>query len=275
MEQPENQIEAVPTYSAPVAPQPEVQPEEPAQMNWFQRLIGVLLSPTETFTDVNRKPTIIAPMIIVMALVIVTIGLTNWKLGPFMDDIMRAQIKKQLERQNVTLTEEQMAQQMTLARTINKFMPFIGAAFVPIIYLIIAGLFALGMMMIQAKATFKKIYSVVLWTFAGLGIVGNAIYWGVLFMKDEEALRAMDVQDPTAGVPTNLAVFLDAGTSPAIKALAGSMDIISFWTIAVLSIGLAAIAGSKKIKPGKTAMIVIAFWAIYVIGRMGLAALRG
>jgi hypothetical protein len=85
----------------------------------------------------------------------------------------------------------------------------------------------------------------------------------------------MDVQDPTAGVPTNLGALLGSGVSPALKALAGSMDLISFWTIAVLSIGLAAVANSKKIKPGKTAMIVIGFWIIYVIGRMGLAVLRG
>jgi hypothetical protein len=274
MDQPENQFEVAPAYGASVPRQQDV-PVEPARMNWFQRFVGVLLSPTETFTDVNRKPTIIAPIIIIVVLVLVTISLINWKISPYIDDIMRAQIKKQVERQGVTLTDEQMQQQLTVAKTINKFTPIIGAAFVPILYLIIAGLFALGMMMIQAKTTFKKIYSVVLWTFAGIGIISNLIFWGVLMMKDDEALRTMDVQDPTAGVPTNLGALLGSGVSPALKALAGSMDLISFWSIAVLSIGLAAVANSKKIKPGKTAMIVIGFWIIYVIGRMGLAVLRG
>jgi hypothetical protein len=274
MDQPENQFEHAPVYSAPVPQQQDV-PVEPAQMNWFQRLVGVLLSPTETFTDVNRKPTIIVPIIIVVILVLATVSLINWKISPYIDDIMRAQIKKQVERQGATLSEEQMQQQLQIAKTINKFTPIIGAAFVPIIYLIIAGLFALGMMMIQAKTTFKRIYSVVLWTFAGIGIISNIIFWGVLLMKDDEGLRTMDVQDPTAMVPTNLGALLGSGVSPAIKALAGSMDIISFWTIAVLSIGLAAVSGSKKIKPGKTAVIVIGFWLIYILGKMGLAVLRG
>lgn len=274
MDQPQNQYESAPAYSAPVPQQQDV-PVEPAQMNWFQRLVGVLLSPTETFTDVNRKPTIIAPIIIVVVLVLATVSLINWKIGPYLDDIMRAQIKKQVERQGATLSEEQLNQQLSIAKTINKFTPLIGAAFVPILYLIIAGLFALGMMMIQAKTTFKKIYSVVLWTFAGIGIISNIIFWGVLLMKDNEALRTMDIQDPTASVPTNLGALLGSGVSPAIKSLATSMDIISFWTIAVLSIGLAAIAGSKKIKPGKTAVIVVGLWLIYVLGRMGLAVLRG
>jgi hypothetical protein len=274
MDQPENQYEATPAYSAPVPQQQDV-PVEPAQMNWFQRLVGVLLSPTETFTDVNRKPTIIAPIIIIVILVLATVSLINWKISPFIDDIMRAQIKKQVERQGATLSEEQMQQQLQFAKTINKFTPIIGAAFVPILYLIIAGLFALGMMMIQAKTTFKKVYSVVLWTFAGIGIISNLILWGVLLMKDEEALRTMDIQDPAASVPTNLGALLGAGVSPALKALAGSMDLISFWTIAVLSIGLAAVAGSKKIKPGKTAVIVVGLWLVYVVCRMGLAVLRG
>src|SRR5215212_73354 len=124
MDLPENQFDRAPAYSAPVPQQQDV-PVEPARMNWFQRLVGILLSPTETFTDINRKPTIIVPIIIVVILVLATVSLINWKLSPYMNDIMRAQIKKQVERQNVTLTEEQMQQQLQVAKTINKFTPII------------------------------------------------------------------------------------------------------------------------------------------------------
>ena len=118
MDQPENQFEHAPAYSAPVPQQQDV-PVEPAQMNWFQRLVGVLLSPTETFTDVNRKPTIIAPIIVVVILVLATVSLINWKISPYIDDIMRAQIKKQVERQGATVSEEQMQQQLQMAQDVR------------------------------------------------------------------------------------------------------------------------------------------------------------
>jgi hypothetical protein len=275
MDEPENQME----NNAPVSAAPPVQPQdvpvEPAKMSWLQRFFGVLISPGETFTDVNRKPTILAPLIILIVIVLSSVAFTNWKMGPYMDDFLRAQIKQRAESSGQTLTDEQMAQQFDIAKTINKFTPLIAAVFAPIIYLAIAGLFALGMMMIQAKTTFKKVYSVTLWTFAGLGLISTIVFMASMMVKDEESLRGVNIQNPTASVPTNVGVFLDPQTSPMIRSLAGSLDIFSIWTICLLSIGLAAIAGSKKIKTGNTATVVVVLWLIYVAGKTVLSPFTG
>lgn len=258
------------------APQPHEQAvEEPARLGPVSRLTGTLLSPGETFADVNRKPTWLAPMIIAVLTVVASSFFFTWRVHPNWDEITRTQIKKRMEKSNQSLTEEQMQQQVNIGKTIAKFYPLIGAVFTPIVYLIVAGVFALGMMLIQAKTTFKKILSVVSWTFAAMGILGTIVMMASLMVRDEEGLRNIDPTQPSGIVPTNLAVFLASEASPVIKAIAGSLDIFSIWILILLSIGFAAIAGSRKITTGKAASVVFGFWLVFVLVKVGWAAMFG
>ena len=55
MSEPENKLPETPDYAAPqTIEQPPV--EEPARLGPLGRLTGTLMSPGETFADVNRKP---------------------------------------------------------------------------------------------------------------------------------------------------------------------------------------------------------------------------
>ena len=273
---PENQFGAPPAYGTPMqAPRPQDMPAEPARMSWFQRWVGVLLSPGETFADVNRKPTILAPIIILCVIVVASTAVTQWKMGPYMPDMLRAQNKKMMERFGQTPTEEQLNESVKQGLFFSKFSPLIAPVSVHIIYLIMAGLFALGMLLIQAKATFKKIYSVMLWTFAGIGLVLNLVLIASFMVKDEEALRSTNLNNPASTVPTNIGAFLGPDTSPIVKSLADSIDVFSFWTIAVLAIGFAAIANSKNVKTSKTATMIVVLWLIYVGAKTGIAAFMG
>lgn len=275
MSEPENQTpDTTPVYGAPQQ-QDQAAVEEPARLGPFARLTGTLLSPGETFADVNRKPTWIAPMIIAIATVLASTFFFQWRVNPDWDSIMRNQIKKQMERSNQTLTEEQMQQQVSFAKGIAKFSPIIGAVVTPIFYVILAGIFALGLMFIQAKTTFKKILSVVAWSSAATGIVATIVTMASLMVRDEEGLRSIDPTQSAGIVPSNLAAFLPSDTSAVIKSVAGSLDIFSIWFLILLTIGFAAIAGSRKITTGKTATVVFGFWAVYVLLKVGWAAAFG
>lgn len=265
--------ETAPVIAPP--PQQEATVEEPARLGPLSRLTGTLLSPGETFVDVNRKPTWLAPMIIAVITVVASSLFFTWRVHPNWEEITRTQIKKQLDKTNQSIPEDQMQQRVNIGKTIAKFYPVIGAIVTPIGYLIIAGIFALGMMLIQAKTTFKKILSVVSWTFASMGVLGSIVMMASLMVRDEEGLRNIDPTQPSGIVPTNLAVFLGSNASPVIKAIAGSLDVFTIWTLILLTIGFAAIAGSKKITAGKTASVVFGFWAIYVLIKVGWAAMFG
>ncbi|HXI92951.1 MAG TPA: YIP1 family protein [Blastocatellia bacterium] len=266
--------EAIPTYGAPhQQDQPRI--EEPARLGPVARLTGTLLSPGETFADVNRKPTWIAPMIIAIATVLASTFFFQWRVHPDWDSIMRNQIKKRMERSNQSLTEEQMQQQVAFSKSIAKFFPIIGAIVTPIIYVILAGIFALGLMFIQAKTTFKKILSVVAWSSAAVGIIATVVTIASLMVRDEEGLRSIDPTQSAGIVPSNLAVFLPSTASAVLKAVAASLDIFTIWILILLSIGFASIAGSRKIKTGNTATVVFGFWAVYVLLKIGWAAAFG
>lgn len=272
----ENQLGDAPAYGAPLQPpRPQDVPAEPARMSWFQRWFGVMISPGETFTDVNRKPTILAPIIILIVITAASTAVVQWKLAPYMPEMLRTQIRKTMERFGTTPTEEQLQQAVNQQLVISKFTPLISAVFTPIVFLILAGIFALGMLLIQAKTTFKRIYSVTLWTFAGVSLISTIVFVASLMVKDEEGLRSTNLNNPTDTLPTNLGVFLGPETSPVLKSLVGSIDIFSIWTIALLAIGFAAIANSKNIKTSKTAMMVIVLWLIYVAGKTGIAGFMG
>jgi hypothetical protein len=275
MSEPENQTpDTTPMYGAPQQQEPAAA-EEPARLGPVARLTGTLLSPGETFADVNRKPTWIAPMIIAIATVLASTFFFQWRVHPDWDSIMRNQMKKQMERTNQSLTEEQMQQRVQVGKTIAKFTPIIAAVFTPIIYVILAGIFALGLMFIQAKTTFKKILSVVAWSSASVGIVATIVTMASLMVRDEEGLRSIDPTQSAGIVPSNLAAFLPATASPVIKSVAGSLDIFTIWILILLSIGFASIAGSRKIKTGNTATVVVGFWAVYVLVKIAWAAAFG
>ena len=266
--------ETTPPNSTPS--QPDQTPvEEPARLGPLARLTGTLLSPGETFEDVNRKPTWIAPMIIGILTVLAATLFFQWRVHPDWDSIFRAQIKKQLERTNQSLTDEQMQQRLSISKSIAKFTPIIAAVFTPIFYVILAGIFALGLMFIQAKTTFKKILSVVAWTSAALSIVATVVMMASLMIRDQESLRSIDPTQASGIVPTNVAAFLPSETSAVIKAIAGSLDIFTIWTLILLTIGFAAIAGSRKITTGKTATVVFGFWGIFVLLKVVWAAVFG
>ncbi len=275
MNETENQIDAsAPPYAAPPVAQP-VQPEEPARMNAMQRLWGTLFSPGETFRDVNRKPTIIVPIVLGIVLALAGGAFFNWKVKPDWDRLFRTQIQKRAERSGQSLTPEQIEQQVEFSKKLVPIFPLIGAVFTPIAYLVIAGVFALGMMLIQAKTTFKKILSVVSWSYTATALVQTLVFIAVVLVQDQETLNAID---PTQGVnivPSNAGAFLPAGTSGAIMAFASSFDIFTIWYLVLLAIGLAAIAGSRKITAKKTGAMVFGIWLVFVLVKVGWRAMFG
>jgi hypothetical protein len=275
MSETQNEIEVgAPAYAAAPAP-PPAQPDEPAQLNAMKRLSGTLFSPGETFRDVNRKPTIIVPILLGMILAVAGGLFFNWKVKPDWDRIFHAQIQKQLDRSGQSLTPTEIEDRVAVSKKIASFFPVIGVVATPILYLIVAGILALGMLLIQAKATFYKILSVVSWSYMATGLVQLLVFVAVVMVQDQETLNAID---PTQGVnlvPSNAGALLPAGTSKALMAFATSLDLFSIWYLILLSIGLAAIAGSRKITPKKTGGMVFGLWFVWVLVKVGGAALFG
>ncbi len=272
MSQPENQMgqnaPAYPEYGAPVVQPQQAAPEEPARLNWLQRLTGLIFSPGEVFADINRKPTILIPLILSVVVVAGVFYFTFWRVNPDWEKVTRDQMKV-AEKFGAKIPEDQMAEAIESTRNGAKFTPlYIGASQI-VKSLIVAGVLVVGMIMLQAKTTFKKIFSVVLWSSAVNWLVYAIVFIAAFMVKNQEALQSVDINNPFAAVPTNPAPFIEA--KGVLQALATSFDVFMFWMIALLAIGLAAIAGNKRVTLGKTATLTIALWVVVVLISLGFA----
>jgi hypothetical protein len=287
MSEMENPIQSdVPAYGRPKVEAQQTNQEEPARLGPIQRLTGVLFSPGETFQDINRKPTWLFPFLLTIIVTLAFSVFFEWRAKPDWDRFFNTMVEKRAGKPLKDLPPEQQDQihkqiewqkkfaktdlssPLTIAIAVGKFFIFYVFAF-----LIPTGVFALGMMFIQAQTTFKKILSVVAWSWCATGLVGIVVAIAALMVRDEEGLRDINLADPAGMVPTNLAAFLPSDTSRILSTIAASIDIFTIWYLILLSIGFAVIAGAKKFKTSKTATLVFGVYALWVLVKMGFAAI--
>jgi hypothetical protein len=132
-------------------------------------------------------------------------------------------------------------------------------------------MFAVGMMLLEAQTTFKKVFSVVVWSSCALELVATIATVGVVLISD------LTDFDPTKSsvLLTSLEILLPSGTRAPLRALAASFDVFTFWFNILLVIGLAAIGGSRKITKVTTAGLVFGLWGLFVLIKIGWAAIFG
>jgi hypothetical protein len=262
----------LPSYGAPPEPGYVTTPivEEPARLGPAQRFIGTIFSPGETFADINRKPTWLVPLLISVVLSVAFGFFFEWRVKPNYEDMMRKVMKTQTERSGQPMPPDNVIkQQAAFAHMMGRIAPFL----IALVYtFFIAGVFALGLLLMSAQTTFKKILSVVAWTGAATGFVSVLVLAASLMLRDEEGLREIDLTDPSSLSATSLAAILPSDASPVVKSLASSFDIFTIWNMVLLSMGFAAIAGAKKFTTGKTATLVFGLWALWIVIKVGWTA---
>jgi hypothetical protein len=164
----------------------------------------------------------------------------------------------QIEEQAAARQNSPVSRILTLVQA-----PILGV----IVYLILAGIFMLLYLLMQAHLKFKKALSVTIWGVAPASIVQQILCIFILFLKEPYTVES------TSGiVMSNLGFAIDSKAHPALHSLLASLDIFSIWMIILLSIGFAAIS-DKKLTRGKAATGIVILWAIFVLGRMGFRAL--
>ncbi len=269
MSETENQTpEPSPSNGAPQIQNEQAVVEEPARLGPLSRLAGTLLSPGETFADINRKPTWIAPLLIAIISAIALSLFYDWRVKPDYLEITRQQMKQRV-RGGEMPPEETIQKAADISSKINWVYAIV---FPPIGILFISGVFALCMLLMQAQTTFKKILSVVAWTFSGVGVLSTIVVAASVAIRDVSTLKDVPWYYASRYTATNLSAILSP-ESPVLKALEGSIDVFSIWRVILLSIGLAAIAGSRKITTRQTGTLVAVLWLITVLLAVAFAAM--
>jgi hypothetical protein len=136
-----------------------------------------------------------------------------------------------------------------------------------VVTLILAGIFFGLAQVASAGTTFKKVLGITAYSSWAHGLVAGIGGWVVLRMMDDPSGAEMSNL-----IKLNPTLFMDkAESSKALYSIASSLDLVSFWMIFLLGLGISKV--SNRMSLGKGLIIVLIPWAIYVLGKAGFATL--
>jgi len=239
------------------ATNPGISPPEEQPMSFFQRLTSAYFEPSKAFADVNRKPSWLALFIILALLSMATVVVVAVRID------REALIRASIESYGAQITDEQMDQ--IVASQSSFLAKYGGIIYAPIIiiakYLALAGIFVVLFMLTGASLNYRKTLAVTFWGLGPPEIIQAILSVLILFLKDPDTINV------TQGVVmSNLGALVDSKAHPFMASIAGSIDVFSFWAMALLATGIAAIS-ERKLTVKQAGFGVVILWVVYVLGK--------
>jgi Yip1 domain len=236
--------------------------QAPAEgMGFFGLLTNLFVAPSEAFAAIVKRPTVLLPLVILMAL---NAGFTVWWLQR-VDPIafMKAQAEQtgQMDKVPADQRQEMLERQ---AKFFNYFAA-IGPIVVPIVTLIFAGvLLFVFRFFYAAEVSFKQSLAITAWSSVAVSLAAVPLLALVLHLKDDFTVNPQEV------LQANPTLFVDKDSVPKpLFSFLSSLDLFSFWTMGLLALGF-GVACRKK--ASSTIWGVATPWLIYVICKSALAA---
>lgn len=241
-------------------------PEPQASISTIGRLTGVLFSPKATFADIARKPSWVAPLLL---LTIIWLGLnavlvqrTDWM------EVSKQQIEKnkfaarafeQMKPEDREVAYQKAAQRAKTTRYVR------GVIGWPLLVVIMSGIY-LGAFKLIGGARINYVTSLAIVAYAHLPMgIRELLAVPVNLIKDGSAI------DPENFLASNVASFLGGDAPLWQTVLGGSVDIFGIWALFLVAIGFSA-ADPKKVKLATAFGIVFGIWAVIVLFFAGLAS---
>jgi len=230
---------------ATIAP-PVPAPEPQASLSPIARIFGVFFSPRATFEDIVRKPSWVAPLVVLF----ITGLLLNVALATHANwiEVVKGQIAKnkmaasQFENMDEAKKDAMYERGASQAKTIRYVRGVIGwplaLLFSSLVY------FGLYRLIGGARVTYGLTFAIVAFATLPMGLreILGAI---VALFKDPSAI------DPENYLASNPAVFLGPD-APLWQVVAlGFLDIFAIWALVLVAVGFTA-ADPKKVPFGKS-----------------------
>ena len=235
----------------------------PQTTSTWGRLLGVMLEPRTVFQEIDRQPNWVLPLVLLTLLSMGSWFVFVQRIG--IDTMSRAELQNssQWEQMSPEAREQAVAMSVTPVMQAIGYIPVtIGPA---ILLLVLSGVFLLAFSLTGAVVPpFRKLLSVSTHAIFGYTLISTALTVAVLFVAKNP--RALDVNNL---VHTNLGFLSDARERPVLAAFLGSLDLLSFYAIYLLSLGN-SIVSRKSLRFNLT--LTTALWAIYVAGKLGITA---
>ena len=226
----------------------------------FGRLLGALVAPVATFRSIAARPTWLVPLLLLVVLSTAVGNLVLQRMD--FEQVIRAQN----ERSGGQMTSEQMEQGAERAKNAAPYLTIAQGAVAPVIYLLVALVYWAGFRLLGSDLTFKTslattVHALLPGAIAALLSIPVIIRHGMYTQQDIKSGNFL---------ASSLAALATPDSSPAVRALLGSVDLFTFWTVGLLIVGYRETARVST----RTALgVVVTLWLIYVVGKVALAGL--
>jgi hypothetical protein len=227
------------------------------------RVVGVLFSPTRTFEVIRERPTWLVAVVVLVAVSMISGYFVVQKLD--IEDVVRSSIGNSSRQ----LSEDQLEQAIAIQ---EKVIPVISIAgpvvFLPAACLLTALLFWVLLKMLGGEISYKASFAA---TVHGLVPTGISALLSLPVVLSRSELGFEEVRSGSI-LASNLAVFASEETSNAMRTLLASFDVFSIWSVVLLTIGFGVVA---RVSRAKATAAVIGLWVVFILFKVGAAAISG
>lgn len=235
-------------------------------LSQMQRLTKTFTAPSRTFEDIkNGHRSWWLPFIIYVVLGFVFYGVVNSKVGMRQVSENQVKLSPKQEEQMAQLTPEQREQRLKISTQITQ-----GIFLATPVFLLVMGVVISAVLLgtinfgFGGRAKFGSVFAV--WMYAMLPSCIKTLL-GIVVLYAGTAPESFNIKN---FAPTNVGAFLNPlDMNAGLYSLATSIDFVTIWSLALVGIGTAMVAGVKR-SSGYIASF--GWWALIVIVGAGLAA---
>ncbi|MDR3793202.1 MAG: YIP1 family protein [Terracidiphilus sp.] len=246
----------------------ETQPTLTPGLTQWERVSNTFTAPSKTFNDIaagNKSWWL--PFLIMLVFSYLFFGAIQMKIGwpQVAENAMHMNAKAEEKLAQAPPETREQALKVTQYSIEGSFLasPLVVLAASAIISLVLWGTINF---IFAGKATFPAIFSV--WMFASLPGTIKAILGSIVaFFTAPESFNIQNF------APTSIGAFLSpTDTNAAIYKLATALDVTTIWSMALLAIGVAAVA---RVKRSSGYIAVFGWWGLLTLISVGWAAIFG
>ena len=234
---------------------------ETVRSNPFQRLIGVLFSPVETMKSIVAKPDWLVPMIVLIVLSFVASMLIFPHINA--EKEVRANMERAAEKH--PMPPDMMEKQVEVGIKVTNFIFKWGWLTTPVWMLITALILFAAFKVFGGAMNFAQAFSITLY-----GWMPNALQSllvGVVLAMKSGQVTPTEFQ---TSLRSNLGFLFDVKAHPALFQLGMSIDAFTLWVLFLLIVGFSL---ANRFSRGKSAVLIVSMWVIFILLRVLPAAL--
>ena len=230
----------------------------PVAMNVFSRIVNLFTTPSKTFAALIAKPDWVTPIVFIFLIFSVTSILLK---DVIQNEQAIATKESIMKNSNIPDSQKEQSAEQAVSMMKKFWAVGLGVGFIAIVILYFLG----GLFLHIGGKNILKGEGVYLQTLSVFG------YSGLVDVLASIIKIPLMIANQTMRIDTGLGMLVAEGqTRTPLYVFLSKFDIFTFWQLAILIVGLSML---YKFSKGKTAVLVIVLWLIWVLISVGFAAM--